>query len=177
MRRALWHLFLLAIIAFWLGGCSIGDSDSDRSVNDTNTTETVLPPLFAPGDYGDIYLDANYTVPQNALFLDIRNRDEYEQKHAQGAVDGAIFEYRPQYVINDDFVQDVLQHPDVNGDKERYIILICNSGSRSAQAAQWLATPEDEEWNGRKGGGFRRVFHIVGGLHSWEEHGLPIVTP
>jgi len=119
--------------------------------SDTKTT-------FEKGQYGDIKLTSNWTIPKNSLFLDIRNDWERIQFRAKGSIGGAIYEYRNQNggsQLNPNFVDDVIA---VSDNKNKQIILICHTGSRSTAAAKLLSN-----------NGFSNVWQIVGGMNSWRQ--------
>jgi rhodanese-related sulfurtransferase len=194
MVKSLFTALLGFSLIFGFSGCGSNDSKSSSGDATGNGVSTGLseagqnlPAEFPAGKYGEINVTSDYKIPKEALFLDVRNPSErykeavYAGKHAEGSIDGAIYEIRPGDTINPDFVNDVLSLPEVNGDRSRYIILICNSSSRTQRAAEWLSTPQDQKWRNYDGGGFTRVYHIKGGLNGghgqdgWEAAGLEIV--
>ena len=165
----------------------IKESGAGADANDTGVVADVsdnLPAEFPAGKYGEINVTADYVFPEDALFLDVRNdyeryeKDVHGGRHAKGSVAGAIYEFRPSPKrVNENFISDVLSHPDVNNDRSRYIILICSSSSRTKQAAEWLSTPTNEKWRTYDGGGFTRVYHINGGMAAWKDKfNLPTVS-
>jgi rhodanese-related sulfurtransferase len=87
-------------------------------------------------------------VPAGAQLIDIREPDEYNQWHAEGAVNLPLSELQSRY---GEF------------DFDRDIYLICLSGGRSAKAAQWL------EMNGID------TINVGSGTIGWRDAGLPIV--
>ena len=145
----------------------IKESGAGADANDTGVgadTNDNLPAEFPAGKYGEINVTADYVFPEDALFLDVRNdyeryeKDVHGGRHAKGSVAGAIYEFRPSPKrVNENFISDVLSHPDVNNDRSRYIILICNSSSRTKKAAEWLSTPTNEKWRTYDGGGFTTI--------------------
>lgn len=48
-------------------------------------------------------------------------------------------------------------------EKDKNIYLICNSGNRSAMAANWLAQ-----------NGFSNVVNVEGGIYAWQSKGFPV---
>jgi len=121
--------------------------------------DVVNPGPFPPGVHGDITLSPSWTVPDGALFLDVRNDWERVDFRAAGTVGGAVYEYRErggngsERYINSDFHANVLA---LAGSEHRQVILICHSGSRTTSASKLLAD-----------NGFTNVWHIVGGMNSW----------
>jgi sulfur-carrier protein adenylyltransferase/sulfurtransferase len=87
------------------------------------------------------------------LFLDVRNRDEWEE----GFVPGAVWIPRGNL------------EPRVEGlipDKERELVVYCASGSRSAFAAKALGEL-----------GYERVSSMAGGFVDWKRNGFELETP
>jgi molybdopterin/thiamine biosynthesis adenylyltransferase/rhodanese-related sulfurtransferase len=87
------------------------------------------------------------------LFLDIRNREEWEEGFIPGALwiprgnlEGRIEGHLP--------------------DRDRQVVVYCASGSRSAFAAKTL-----EEL------GYTRVLNLAGGFVDWKRNGYDVATP
>ncbi len=114
-----------------------------------------------------IDIDGNYQVPQNSIFLDIRNSwERANQNYAKGSIEGAVYEYRDEKKVNprkvrDEFASEVLALCENNRTKP--IVLICNTASRTLKASKFLAE-----------NGFTNISHIKGGLENWKSSGLPI---
>jgi rhodanese-related sulfurtransferase len=87
-------------------------------------------------------------VPEGAQLIDIREPDEYDQWHAEGAENLPLSQLQQRY---GEF------------DLDRDIYLICLSGGRSARACQWL------EMNGID------AINVANGTAGWRDAGLPIV--
>jgi len=84
----------------------------------------------------------------NLALIDVRRPDEYtgELGHAPGA----------NLIVLDNLPQQITELP-----KDRSIVFICRSGSRSASAAAFA-----------KENGFDQVFNMKGGMLLWNELGL-----
>ena len=87
-------------------------------------------------------------VPAGAQLIDVREPDEYAAVRAEGAVNIPLSEF----VARTDEI-----------DPERDIYLICKSGGRSAQAAEYLEQAR----------GWDNVINVAGGTTAWVEQGLP----
>jgi sulfur-carrier protein adenylyltransferase/sulfurtransferase len=87
------------------------------------------------------------------LFLDVRNRDEWEEGFVPGAVwiPRGNLESRVEGLIPD---------------KERELVVYCASGSRSAFAAKALGEL-----------GYERVSSMSGGFVDWKRNGFELETP
>jgi molybdopterin/thiamine biosynthesis adenylyltransferase/rhodanese-related sulfurtransferase len=102
---------------------------------------TEIDPLAASADLG------------RALFLDVREADEY----AQGAVPGAL--HIPRGMLE-------LQVEGRVPDKDRKIVVYCAGGTRSALAAQALGQL-----------GYSDVASMAGGFNAWKDEGREWVVP
>ena len=85
----------------------------------------------------------------DALWLDVREDDEWEAGHAPGAVHIKM--------------RDLPEHLDEFRDGRR-IIVICRSGNRSGKVTAWLLNHGIDALN------------MTGGMQVWERHGLPVVS-
>ena len=92
-------------------------------------------------------------VRDEALFLDVREADEY----AQGAVPGAM--HLPRGFLE-------LQVEGRVPDKDRKIVVYCAGGTRSALAAQALGQL-----------GYSDVASMAGGFNKWKDEGRDWVDP
>jgi rhodanese-related sulfurtransferase len=88
-------------------------------------------------------------VDAGALLLDVRNPDEWQAGHAEGAA------WIPMQELAER--QDELP-------TDRDIVVVCKVGGRSARVAEALV-----------GAGYEAA-NVAGGLEAWQEAGLPIVT-
>ncbi len=79
-------------------------------------------------------------MAQGATLVDVRNADEYAQKHIDGAVNVPV---------------DQLSTHDFGG-KDKPVVLYCAHGHRSAQAAQTLRSE-----------GYTQVY-LLGAMSSWD---------
>ncbi|MGA2804486.1 MAG: molybdopterin-synthase adenylyltransferase MoeB [Acidimicrobiales bacterium] len=101
----------------------------------------------------EVETSAAQAASDQALFLDVREADEY----AQGALPGAL--HLPRGLLE----------PQVEGrvpDKDRKIIVYCAGGTRSALAAQALGQL-----------GYSDVASMAGGFNKWKDEGRDFVTP
>jgi len=91
---------------------------------------------------------AGLQARQNQVFLlDVRQPDEYRQGHIAGA----------RLIPLDQLAQRLHELP-----RDREIVCICRSGSRSGQATRQLAQA-----------GFK-VTNLQGGMIAWSGSGLPV---
>ncbi|WP_034358183.1 rhodanese-like domain-containing protein [Deinococcus phoenicis] len=86
-------------------------------------------------------------VQAGALLVDVREPNEYEEIHAQGAILLPLSEFEARYA----------ELP-----KGRELVMICRSGARSARAGQYLLD-----------NGYTRVVNLEGGTLAWADAGLP----
>jgi rhodanese-related sulfurtransferase len=123
----------LMLGAVVLAGCS----------SSTGTLETVSPNDAA----------AVIAAESNAIILDIRTPDEFND----GIIEGAI---------NIDFYEASFADDLDKLDKDAHYVVYCRSDNRSGQAMSTFADL-----------GFAHVTEIDGGIASWYETGLPVVLP
>ena len=92
------------------------------------------------------------SVPADALLLDVREADEWQAGHAQDAL----------HVPMSEFVGRFDEVTSRTGDG-RPVYLVCHSGGRSAQVAQYLQQQGVEAVN------------VAGGMLAWAAAGRPLV--
>lgn len=95
--------------------------------------------------------DAVERMNDGAELIDVREDNEWETDHADGA------RHMGRGVIERDIVQ-------AFPDKSTEVILYCGGGYRSALAADMLQKM-----------GYRNVFSMAGGWKAWKESGAPTV--
>jgi rhodanese-related sulfurtransferase len=93
--------------------------------------------------------EAKRRVDGGAMLLDVRNPDEWEAGHPEGAT----------WIPMDQLVDRQGEIPD-----DREIVVICKVGARSARVAEALVAAGYDAAN------------IAGGAEAWQAVGFPIVT-
>lgn len=96
---------------------------------------------------------ASYLVdPEtSAVLIDVRERDEYAARHAQGAVNIPMSE----------FIARIAEVP-----QDQDALIICEHGPRSTNVVRYLMRE-----------GYARAINVDGGTDQWETAGLPMVYP
>jgi rhodanese-related sulfurtransferase len=89
---------------------------------------------------------------QGALLIDVREPDEYAQGHAPGSTLIPLGQLEKRL-------------PEIAGQKNKPIALICRSGNRSGQAQKILERA-----------GFTAAVNVEGGMVAWQKAGMPVVT-
>lgn len=77
--------------------------------------------------------------------IDVREYDEYNKGHIEGAVNVPLSKIKEQISSLDAY-------------KNKQLLIVCQDGSRSASAGKIITKA-----------GFRDVFVITGGMQSWQE--------
>ncbi|MCK4177755.1 rhodanese-like domain-containing protein [Aciditerrimonas ferrireducens] len=95
----------------------------------------------------DVRTLAALTETEEPFILDVRRPEEYVEAHVPGA----------RLVPLDELPARLQELP-----SERPLVVICASGGRSLQAADWLAA------HGRE------AVSVAGGTRAWAEVGLPV---
>ena len=88
---------------------------------------------------------------ENALVVDVRAEDEYRSGHIPGS-------------INIPYVKLVDRIGELEANKGRPLIMVCNMGNHASAAGRQL-----------KARGFDDLWRIRGGLHAWRADSLPVV--
>ncbi|HYV58993.1 MAG TPA: rhodanese-like domain-containing protein [Acidimicrobiia bacterium] len=94
-------------------------------------------------------VESKRRVDSGALLLDVRNPNEWQAGHAEGAA----------WIPMSELAERQEELP-----TDREIVVICKSGARSGRVAQALTAAGYEAVN------------VAGGADAWEEAGFPIVT-
>ncbi|WP_282111000.1 rhodanese-like domain-containing protein [Shewanella algicola] len=89
---------------------------------------------------------------QDAKVVDVRGKEEFKKGHIVDALNVTLSEIKNNQVSN------------LEKFKTSPIILVCNSGITSSQAAQLLTKQ-----------GFENVFNLKGGMGEWQGANLPVV--
>lgn len=119
MKKASFLLFIVAII-FCLNGCANSVSDKEGTSNQTNHEKEAI--------YMNISAEEAKKIMDNEheyVILDVRTREEFDEKHIPGAI------LIPDYEIRE-------KAESVLTDKDRLILVYCRSGRRSKLASEEL---------------------------------------
>lgn len=130
-----------AELARLLGAGPVGVPPVDNGYIPTQTQES--PPMFA-----QIPTTAAAAVPTDAVLLDVREQDEWDAGHVEGALHIPIGEFTAR-------IDEVPDAP---------LYVLCRVGGRSAQVVQYLV------------GQGREAFNVDGGMFAWEAAGRPMVS-
>jgi len=88
---------------------------------------------------------------ENAILIDLRKKEDYENGHIMTALNYPHQEFDNQMHELDKF-------------KERPIILVCDMGRNSANIGEKLKKAE-----------FEKIFRLNGGMMTWTQENLPVV--
>ncbi|WP_340076784.1 rhodanese-like domain-containing protein [Leptobacterium sp. I13] len=88
---------------------------------------------------------SQFSEDNNAIVLDVRTSEEYEEGHIPNAVNNDIYGGQA-------FIDNLLPM-----DKAKNYYVYCRSGKRSAQACQIM-----------KGLGYTNTYNLLGGILEWE---------
>ncbi|WP_299299231.1 rhodanese-like domain-containing protein [uncultured Brachybacterium sp.] len=89
-------------------------------------------------------------VPEGVHLIDVREQNEWDAGHA------ATAQHLPASTL--------MEHLDELPETDDPLYIVCRSGGRSFQVAQWL-----------NANGFEAI-NVAGGMDMWFESGLPIVS-
>ncbi|MDH6111983.1 rhodanese-related sulfurtransferase [Kitasatospora sp. MAP12-15] len=130
-----------AELARLLGAAPVDVPSVDNRYIPTQTQES--PPMFA-----QIPTTAAAAVPTDAVLLDVREQDEWDAGHVDGALHIPIGEFTAR-------IDEVPDAP---------LYVLCRVGGRSAQVVQYLV------------GQGREAFNVDGGMLAWDAVGRPMVS-
>ncbi|WP_309571043.1 rhodanese-like domain-containing protein [Deinococcus sp.] len=88
-------------------------------------------------------------VQAGALLVDVREQNEFDDVHADGALLVPLSEFETRYA-------------ELPTDRE--LVMVCRSGARSARAGEFLQQQ-----------GYTQIANLTGGTNAWVEAGLPSV--
>jgi len=98
--------------------------------------------------------EANELLTEGAMLLDVREKDEIQQKA----------------FVHDEVLNIPFSIFDENYDelpRDRKIVVACHLGIRSLRVAQFLVIQGWDEAN---------IFSLEGGIEAWQQAGLPVKT-
>ena len=92
----------------------------------------------------DIYFQdmIEFSRKNNALIIDVRSKQEYEEWHVDGAINIPVWNIKEQIKM-------------VEGNIQRHIVLYCSSGIRSKKAKQILVNM-----------GYQNVYNVIDGFYG-----------
>ena len=83
-------------------------------------------------------------------FIDVREDDEYAEGHIPGAINIPLSEFPAR-------IDEISE--------ERSVVLVCNTGRRSSQAALFMA-----------GMGYEDIYNLEDGTKGWLQRGYPVAS-
>lgn len=86
----------------------------------------------------------------NVVIIDVRDTHEFSKSHIEEALNIPLAKIEEQL-------------PALEKYKNQSLIVVCQTGARSASACKSLTKA-----------GFTQVFNMLGGMQSWEDNNLPI---
>ncbi len=87
----------------------------------------------------------------DAKVIDVRSKDEFKKGHIVDAINLPLAEIKNNQIST------------LEKFKESPIIMVCNAGMTSAQAAQLMVKA-----------GFESVYNLKGGMGEWQQNNLPV---
>ncbi|MEY9943723.1 rhodanese-like domain-containing protein [Kitasatospora sp. GAS1066B] len=116
-------------------------------------TPTSVPPTpvqESPRMFQQIPTVQVQSLPADAVLVDVREQDEWDAGHAEGALHIPIGEF-------------VARTGELPADVPLYVV--CRVGGRSAQVVQYLVGQQERE-----------AFNVDGGMFAWAQAGRPMVS-
>lgn len=88
----------------------------------------------------------------DAVLIDVREPDEHARERIEGARLAPLSRFDPVSLVGE-------------GERGKIAVFHCNSGNRTAQAADRLL-----------GAGFTEAYQLEGGIQGWKRAGLPVIA-
>lgn len=133
-------VLVLALAALGAGCAGVGTSATGASTGYTDLSAEEFRAMIDKADPGEV------------VVLDVRTSTEFERERLRDAV-------------NLDVSLGVFPDRVARYDREKTYLVYCQSGTRSARAAQTMSEL-----------GFTRVYNLRGGIAKWKDAGYPVVT-
>ncbi len=108
----------------------------------TGCAEASVKEVITPSSKIVTSSEASSLIKEGAILIDVRTKEEYDEKHITGAVNIPLAE---------------IEKGNINYDKDTAIIVYCRSGNRSATAAKELITL-----------GYTSIYDL-GSINNWKE--------
>ena len=117
----------------------------------TEAASTEAPPFSAlsPAQFAE-----RMKTDSQVVVVDVRTADECQQ----GIIPGAL--------LLDFYQEEKMKQAMANWDPSRTYLVYCRSGGRSGQTLDLM-----------KARGFKRVYHLEGGMNAWSRVGSPVTAP
>lgn len=117
----------------------------------TEAASTEAPPFSAlsPAQFAE-----RMKTDSQVVVVDVRTADECQQ----GIIPGAL--------LLDFYQEEKMKQAMANWDPSRTYLVYCRSGGRSGQTLDLM-----------KARGFKRVYHLEGGMNAWSRAGSPVTAP
>lgn len=122
------------------------------AIEATNRGLTDMPwaMLTTSATIDEVGVDAIDSAPPNALVLDVREPEEFAREHVPDAIN----------IPQAELASRLDEVP-----RDRPVLTICQSGSRSVRSAQFLRQQ-----------GYQQVASVAGGTRAWHDEGRPVVV-
>lgn len=88
----------------------------------------------------------------DTVIIDVREPHEYAKGHIEDAINIPVTKFSDQVNSLEKY-------------KQQPVLVVCQTGNRAAPACKTLVQTD-----------FKQVFNIVGGMQSWEDSNLPVVS-
>ncbi len=135
-------------------GASTEPASNEAASNEAASNEAAsneAPPFSAlsPAQFAE-----RMNSDSQVVVVDVRTADECQE----GIIPGAL--------LVDFYQEEKMKQAMVNWDPSRTYLVYCRSGGRSGQTLDLM-----------KARGFKRVYHLEGGMNAWRRAGSPVTAP
>jgi phage shock protein E len=148
----MYHFFYGVFFVLMMSMQACGQTGAPSQAGASNETpSTEAPPFSAlsPAQFAE-----RMKTDSQVVVVDVRTADECQQ----GIIPGAL--------LLDFYQEEKMKQAMANWDPSRTYLVYCRSGGRSGQTLDLM-----------KARGFKRVYHLEGGMNAWSRAGSPVTAP
>ena len=145
MRRSLYILLFIPVVALVVAGCSQHSNKKKEQIAGDKSNTGNRSVLLDIDNF-----EAGFTSNPNAQLIDVRTPEEFSRGHLKGAIN---INYQ-----GDEFTAEIAKL-----DKNKPTYVYCQSGGRSSEACKYLSNQN-----------FANIYDMDGGFSKWSHYKKPI---
>jgi phage shock protein E len=148
--RGVFFVLMMSIQACGQTGApSQAGASTEAASNEAASNEAAPFSALSPAQFAE-----RMNSDSQVVVVDVRTADECQE----GVIPGAL--------LVDFYQEEKMKQAMQNWDPSRTYLVYCRSGGRSGQTLDLM-----------KARGFKRVYHLEGGMNAWRRAGSPVTAP
>jgi rhodanese-related sulfurtransferase len=148
--RGVFFVLMMSIQACGQTGApSQAGASTEAASNEAASNEAAPFSALSPAQFAE-----RMNSDSQVVVVDVRTADECQE----GVIPGAL--------LVDFYQEEKMKQAMQNWDPSRTYLVYCRSGGRSGQTLDLM-----------KARGFKRVYHLEGGMNAWSRAGSPVTAP